>query len=129
MLTAAAAAATTAADLFVTLVPSHFYPFHCPDNIPARTRVHPNNPMTPLWHGGIMTTHHDTTPTGGSLDVIVPEAPLQLSLQLATSDRPLQFRIPRHTRELGLARIAQIRREMAERAAQRALTEGSTHAA
>jgi hypothetical protein len=47
----------------------------------------------------------------------------QLSL-LDPTDVPVQFRLDRRTRQLGLARIAQIRAEMAERAAQRAAAEG-----
>ncbi|MEY4176182.1 MAG: hypothetical protein RI900_3347 [Actinomycetota bacterium] len=45
-------------------------------------------------------------------------------------DLPLQFRLDRHTRQLGLARIAQIRAEMAARAAAReAANGGSANAA
>jgi hypothetical protein len=45
------------------------------------------------------------------------EAPEQLVL-LLPSERPLQFRLDRRTRELGLAQIALIRRQLAQRAAQ-----------
>jgi hypothetical protein len=41
-------------------------------------------------------------------------------------DVPLQFRLDRHTRQLGLARIAQIRAEMAARAAARGSESGQT---
>jgi hypothetical protein len=44
-----------------------------------------------------------------------PEAPQQLSL-LPSSSAPLRFRLDRRTRELGLAHIARIRRQLAERA-------------
>jgi len=45
-------------------------------------------------------------------------------------DVPLQFRLDRRTRQLGLARIAQIRADMAARAAARAeATGGSATAA
>lgn len=44
-----------------------------------------------------------------------PEAPQQLSL-LPSSMAPLRFRLDRRTRELGLAHIARIRRQLAERA-------------
>ena len=40
--------------------------------------------------------------------------PEQLSL-LVPSDLPLQFRLDRRTRERGLAHIAEIRRQLAER--------------
>ncbi|MCB1001202.1 MAG: hypothetical protein KDB40_18045 [Acidimicrobiales bacterium] len=45
------------------------------------------------------------------------EQPEQLTL-LAPADVPLQFRLDRRTRERGLAHIAEIRRQMAARAAQ-----------
>lgn len=41
-------------------------------------------------------------------------------------DVPLQFRLDRRTRQLGLARIAQIRAEMAARAAARAEATGDS---
>jgi hypothetical protein len=44
-----------------------------------------------------------------------PEAPQQLSL-LPSSSAPSRFRLDRRTRELGLAQIARIRRQLAERA-------------
>ncbi len=37
---------------------------------------------------------------------------------LLPSERPLQFRLDRRTRELGLAQIALIRRQLAQRTAQ-----------
>lgn len=53
----------------------------------------------------------------------------QLTL-IEPADLPLQFRLDRHTRQLGLARIAQIRAEMAARAAAReAANGGSANAA
>jgi hypothetical protein len=61
-----------------------------------------------------MATYTETTDT---LDPPTAEAPEQLALLLA-SDRPLQFRLDRRTRELGLAQIAAIRRQLAQRAAQ-----------
>jgi hypothetical protein len=61
-----------------------------------------------------MATYTETTDTIGPPTA---EAPEQLALLLA-SDRPLQFRLDRRTRELGLAQIAAIRRQLAQRAAQ-----------
>lgn len=58
---------------------------------------------------------HTDTPT--SIATPPAEAPEQLVL-LLTSERPLQFRLDRRTRELGLAQIALIRRQLAQRAAQ-----------
>lgn len=46
------------------------------------------------------------------------DMPHQLSL-LPSSNVPVQFRLDRRTRELGLANIARIRRQLAERAAAR----------
>lgn len=47
-------------------------------------------------------------------DELAGTEPQQLTL-LAESERPVQFRLSRHTRELGLAQIARIRRQLAER--------------
>ena len=53
----------------------------------------------------------------------------QLTL-IDPAEVPLQFRLDRHTRQLGLARIAQIRAEMAARAAARSAEhEGAANAA
>lgn len=58
-----------------------------------------------------MTPQPDLTPQPTAR----PEAPQQLSL-LPSSAAPLRFRLDRRTRELGLAHIARIRRQLAERA-------------
>lgn len=49
-----------------------------------------------------------------TVDELAGDQPQQLAL-LAESERPVQFRLSRHTRELGLAHIARIRRQLAER--------------
>jgi|GEM_PF-1600045 len=70
-----------------------------------------------------MTTAHDlprSTRGRRSLggDAARAEAPEQLTL-LPPSDLPLQFRLDDRTRLRGLANIAQIRRQLAERATER----------
>lgn len=45
-----------------------------------------------------------------------PHGPEQLSL-LAASDLPVRFRLDQRTRQLGLAHVAEIRRQLAGRAA------------
>ncbi len=57
-----------------------------------------------------MTPQPDLTPQPTAR----PEAPQQLSL-LPSSSAPVRFRLDRRTRELGLAHIARIRRQLAER--------------
>ena len=71
---------------------------------------------------GSMTTNvtHRTTGVVESAHQVLAESPEsptaeQLSL-LATSPLPLQFRLSRTIRERGLAHIAAIRKELAERA-------------
>lgn len=76
------------------------------------------NPVTPRVHH-----EHMAAPTDPMLDLEldldhVSEAPQQLSL-LPSSSVPVRFRLDRRTRELGLANIARIRRQLAERAAAR----------
>ncbi len=59
----------------------------------------------------------------------IPDAPADVPEQLTllpASDRPLQLRLDRRTRELGLAQIALIRRQLAQRAAH---TAGASHQA
>ena len=73
-------------------------------------RLAPNR-VTPLAHDGRMTPQPNPTPQPTAR----PEAPQQLSL-LPSSSAPLRFRLDRRTRELGLAHIARIRHQLAERA-------------
>jgi len=61
--------------------------------------------VTPLLHDAGMATRHRNSRT---------EAPEQLSLSIDSS-LPIQFRLDRRTRERGLAHIAEIRRQLAER--------------
>lgn len=49
--------------------------------------------------------------------------PEQLSL-LTPSDKPIQFRLDRRTRERGLAQIAAIRRQLAQQAESRSWSHG-----
>jgi hypothetical protein len=49
--------------------------------------------------------------------------PEQLSL-LNPSDKPIQFRLDRRTRERGLAQIAAIRRQLAQQAESRSWSQG-----
>ena len=73
------------------------------------------NRATPLLHHPPMAQHTHSTP------VATADAPEQLTL-LPASERPLQLRLDRRTRELGLAQIALIRRQLAQRAAHTANT-------
>jgi hypothetical protein len=66
-----------------------------------------------------MAQHTDSTPDAPA------DVPEQLTL-LPASDRPLQLRLDRRTRELGLSQIALIRRQLAQRAAR---TAGASHQA
>ena len=66
-----------------------------------------------------MAQHTDST------TALSADAPEQLTL-LPASDRPLQLRLDRRTRELGLAQIALIRRQLAQRSAH---TAGASHQA
>ena len=61
-----------------------------------------------------MITSMNETPTNEQLTLIDPV------------DVPLQFRLDRHTRQLGLARIAQIKAELAARAAARNAEAGNS---
>ncbi len=49
--------------------------------------------------------------------------PEQLTL-LPASDKPIQFRLDRRTRERGLAQIAAIRRQLAQQAESRSWSQG-----
>jgi hypothetical protein len=65
----------------------------------------------------MLTTRQETLihPSGTIGGMRTPTSrPEQLPL-LATSERPARFRLDRHTRELGLAQIAAIRRQLAAR--------------
>lgn len=63
------------------------------------------------------TPHRISDGTSLGAPTPAPDAPEQLLL-LLPSERPLQFRLDRRTRELGLAQIAIIRRQLAQRAMQ-----------
>ncbi len=71
------------------------------------------------------TTPATDTPTLGSVDA-APATVQQLEL-LPSSDAPVQFRLDRRTRELGLAHIARIRRQLAEQAARRSAEQPRKH--